>query len=165
MRPELNPYKRERLALKVTQEQVAEACDITRLAVIRNEQGLFEQPLPAITTCRVFDFSGLEDEYTKWVISQRALLQLELLEVSISGSISPFEQLCREWFSSRSRQSFARGLLVHPVSLVGYCDGTQAKLPNQIGQALKQAGLKYLDIEYLQDEQYEWGEAKRGAGK
>lgn len=160
-----NPYRVRRHALRKTQQEIADACGISRLSVLRNEQGLFERPLPAITSCRVFDFSGLEKKYAKWVRdTRRANVVTDLILEPSDVAVSPIELRLRSWFGTRSRQKFSTQLLVHPVSLVGYCDGRQAKMPKQLEEALRDIGYGKAAIEWIKLEQYEWGEYIRGAG-
>ena len=71
----INPLKRERLLWGLTQDQLAKIAGVTHDNVVRNEQGLFNNPSPKLLSA-LCEYSHSEPkqillEYSNWIAWQR----------------------------------------------------------------------------------------------
>lgn len=145
----LNPLKALRLSAGWTQQELADFGGITRHAVLRTEQGVYALPPPAILSVFSQRLPGssipyLETEYKAWQRRMRqATSRLMPDAPGISGAATSSQ--FRDWriftLGISSRMEFCRLFCVHPAVVEKYEKGQQARMPDQLQEALTDAGL------------------------
>lgn len=145
-----NPLRSLRRRQGWTQRELAEFSGVTRHAVLRTEQGVYALPPPAILSAisqRLPDSSVpyLEEAYRRWQTQQRILVRAHLF--SDAPGI-PREATSSEFLNYRiftlgltSRMEFCRLFCVHPAVVEKYEKRQQLSMPDQLQQALSEAGL------------------------
>lgn len=155
-----NPLKMRRLAAGRTQDQLANEAGVTHDNVVRNEQGLFNNPSPKVlwTLVRISGDSieQIIKEYTAWIAAKR---REEPLRSIVKRHISfqrpevltehPFLLWRRAVTPGISRIAFCQMLCIHPATLLKYEKGDQRPMPSQIYLALKEAGMEISRINEL----------------
>lgn len=174
-----NPLKARRLLAGWTQDDFANYAGVTHDNIVRNEQGLFNRPSPAVLAC-ICEYTGenpesVTKEYTAWIAhKRRSDYTRQLLKRTISFPNSeklknhPFLLWRLAIAPGTSRIAFCQLLCLHPATVLKYEKGEQRPMPSQIRVALKEAGMdqKYLEMlaklgseyyTFLRRRQYEHG--------
>ena len=149
-----NPIKKLRQEQNLTQKALAEQAGISPTAVLRYEQGLYQEISPKIT-------KALEDEtlplrYRLWRLKHQQDAERyfkELPQLTIKPGEHPFETF-RKTITTRavgkdSRVSFCILLAIHPSVVAEYEKGKQMHMPGLIREALNTAGVPGLYLNSL----------------
>lgn len=151
-----NIIKESRLALGVTQREVARLANMSPQAVMRYEQGLYEN-LSTKLCSAVADMANLsEAEVEVYYASFRAETQRAAIRFLRNppplqiNETHPF-RLFREGLTSgavgnKSRMAFCILLAVHPATVAQYDEGKVKHMPSLIRRALE---VGELDATYL----------------
>lgn len=140
--------------LNLTQEAVALACGMSRLAVLRYEQYLYEQPSPKLIRFYQDQFPGLD--YSKrysdarFAVQAEANLRLEPLpNLRMFRDEHPFitwrTTITTRAVGEDSRMAFCKFLALHPATVAEYEHGRLRNLPSAIREALFNVPSWYLD--------------------
>jgi len=139
----LNPYRQARLSQKLSQADVAKRTGISRLSVLRLEQGLFAEPLGKVSLALGLDHSEIRDEYFAWQHTVRE----NLAPLPPVGNFDFLTWRIRNW---PSQANFCTSLCVSQSTLHRFESAyPYAKLPGQIAEALLDAGLTEDDLDGL----------------
>jgi len=162
-----NIFKVLRKERGLTQEQLAKKCRVTRLAIIRNEQGLFTSPLPAVAHF----FNGgrqVEEAYRHYQFSKRreadvtnAVKRAVTLDRISKLPAQPFLLWRNEILGPISQMKFCQMLCLHPATVANYERNNQRFMPMQIKLALLDAGLTGSRLENLETAGAEYYAYKR----
>lgn len=141
-----NPIKKLRQELNLTQKALAEQAGISPTAVLRYEQGLYQEISPKIT--KVLEDDNLPKRYHLWrLVHQQSAEEYfkELPQLTIKPGEHPFETF-RKTVTSRavgkdSRVSFCILLAIHPSVVAEYEKAKQMHMPRLIQEALDTAGV------------------------
>jgi transcriptional regulator with XRE-family HTH domain len=157
-----NPLKARRINANYSMDQVARKANVTHDNVVRNEQGLFSKPNPAILEA-IATISGdspaqITMEYIAWVAAKRRQEPLRTL-VKRQITFPPAKMLHSQPFllwrtaiaPNLSRIAFCQLICCHPATLFKYEKGDQRTMPSQIFEALYDAGMSKESIETLAD--------------
>jgi len=155
-----NPLKSRRLLYHKSMDQVAYEAGVTHDNVVRNEQGLFTRPSPAILNC-VANFSGdpvgnILKEYEAWVANKR---RQEPIRTLVKREITwpSAQQLTQHPFllwrtaiaPGVSRIAFCQMICCHPATVLKYEKADQRTMPSQIFEALCETGMNLQKINQL----------------
>jgi DNA-binding XRE family transcriptional regulator len=155
-----NPLKSRRLAAGWTQDDLANFAGVTHDNVVRNEQGLFNRPSPAILST-ICEYTGdtpekITKEYTAWIANKR---RSESVRGPLRRVISfpqarvltqhPFLLWRTAVFPGLSRIAFCQILCLHPATVLKYEKGQQRTMPSQITMALSEGGMSLDRISTL----------------
>lgn len=130
---------------------LAEFAGVTRHAVLRTEQGVYSLPPPAILSVFSQRLPGtsipyLEEEYRRWQSIARRRAGIQYPDVPLVFRDSTGQQFLN-WrlfsLGMTSRMEFCRVFCVHPAVVEKYEKGQQHQMPDQLEQALREAGLLY----------------------
>jgi transcriptional regulator with XRE-family HTH domain len=155
-----NPIKSRRLQAGWTQDDLANFAGVTHDNVVRNEQGLFNRPSPAILAT-VCEYTGesperLTKEYTAWIANKRRSDSIwtslrRVISFPNAGSLTghPFLLWRTAVFPGVSRIGFCQILCLHPATVLKYEKGEQRTMPSQIKYALSEAGMDKARIDAL----------------
>jgi transcriptional regulator with XRE-family HTH domain len=155
-----NPLKARRLLAGWTQDDLARYAGVTHDNIVRNEQGLFNRPSPAILAT-ICDYTGEDEErvtkeYQAWIASKRRSDYTRNL-VKRAISFPPARSLNQHPFllwrlavaPGTSRIAFCQMLCLHPATVLKYETGQQRPMPSQIKTALKEAGMDPIRLDNL----------------
>lgn len=155
-----NPIKSRRLQAGWTQDQLADRAGVTHDNIVRNEQGLFNNPSPAVFKA-ILSYTG-EDatrvlkEYYAWIANKRrsndiqsAVRRSIMFPPSDKLSNHPFKLWRDAAFGRLSRISFCQMLCLHPATVLKYEKTKQQSMPSQIYRALEDSGMPPSRINYL----------------
>lgn len=155
-----NPLKIRRLAANYTQDQLADRAGVTHDNIVRNEQGLFNNPSPAVLGT-IVELSGDDSErivleYHNWIAWKRRQPQVRTLvlrQISFQRSYElkqhPFLLWRTAIFPGLSRIAFCQMLCLHPATVLKYEKAEQRPMPSQIYNALLETGMKKDRVETL----------------
>lgn len=147
-----NPIKIRRLLAGWTQDQLAAYAGVTHDNVVRNEQGLFNSPSPAVLEALV-TYTGdseqkIKNEYTAWIAHKRRSEPIRTLvkrNIHFNGASDlpshPFYLWRTSIAPGVSRIGFCQMLCVHPATVLKYETGQQRPMPSQIFTALIECGM------------------------
>lgn len=149
-----------RLQANRTQDQLANEAGVTHDNVVRNEQGLFTNPSPAILSV-ITELSGdtteqILKEYHAWVAHKRRSEPIRSLvkrQISFPNASTLNQHPFLLWRTAIapgiSRIAFCQMLCVHPATLLKYEKGDQRTMPSQIFEALSETGMEQKLIQNL----------------
>jgi transcriptional regulator with XRE-family HTH domain len=155
-----NPIKQLRESHNITQQQLATEASTSTLAVLRYEQGLYDEPSQKIVTALAVltdtPPTTLTQAYHEW---RRDLRQENSIyfenppPLSVRPDEHPFVTF-RKTITTRavgkdSRMAFCILLAIHPSKVSEYEKGMQAHIPRLILDSLIDVGLKPYYIEGL----------------
>jgi transcriptional regulator with XRE-family HTH domain len=170
----VNPLKKVRQDLGLSQTQLATKAGVTSQAVLKYEQGLYQEPSHNILNALIavgrdkdmrVDLLRLVTEYHKWRYVHQAAqrwLFTPLRALPIRAGQHPFTSLRLAVGEGYTQQGFAVLLAVHPATMQAYDSGRTRTMPNVIREALDNAGCRKSII----DEVNSYGELfydKKGA--
>ena len=138
----LHPFKRIRRE-RYSINDVCQMTGLTRTAIIRTEQGLYNRP-PERVMALMREMSGLNsDELMEQYIEWQRLHRLESASVLIAAShrAHNFNQLMHLAFPRESQVGRAKKLCVHQSTLARYESGSILEMPEQIKEALRDCGV------------------------
>jgi transcriptional regulator with XRE-family HTH domain len=150
----VNPLKRARQNLGMSQAQLASKAQVSPQAILKYEQGLYQEPSKAILLALwnvaedkdvVLSLAALTKDYHEWRIIHQAAqrwLFCPLRGLSIRAGQHPFTSLRLAVGEGYSQQGFAVLLAVHPATLQAYDGGRQRHMPSVIRDALANAGCR-----------------------
>lgn len=149
-----SPLKRVRRSLNITQVALADKAHVSRMVVIRAEQGLYST-IPDRLLVELSKVAGyaiprrdIQPLYEAWQRDQR-MLQEWVNDPFVGRERTKF----RDWRISvtpiKSAMGFCRLLCIHPNALRGLENGTSQSFPSQISAALQHAGISEDRLEYL----------------
>lgn len=149
----MNPIRRARLENSLTQSELAYQCDMSRLAVIRYEQGLYQNISEKITEV----LGVTQDSYSTWRIMQQEsarpyMKPIPFVRTNPDGEhpIVQFRKIITQRAVGKSSQmSFCILLALHPGTVAQYEKCRLRKLPNAIRVALHNAGVSEAQIDEL----------------
>jgi DNA-binding transcriptional regulator YiaG len=144
-----NPLKELRLERGWTQEDLAGFAGVTRHAVLRTEQGVYALPPPAILSVfqqrTELSMLTMERQYVDWVKWTRRHTGLKLSSKASKQAVSvmsgPEFLTWRYGLGITRRMEFCRLFCVHPAVVEKYEKGQQHKMPDQLREALFDAGM------------------------
>lgn len=157
MNPNENPVRIVRRQLNLTQVNLATRAKVSRMVVLRTEQGMYasipDKLLTQLSTVAGFPVPrrDIQPIYEIWQREQRMLQEWvnEPFQVNGSGrrafinwrrAVSPVGD---------SAMGFCRLLCVHPNSLRALESGSSKSFPSQISQALIMAGIDQEKLDWL----------------
>ena len=141
----MNPYREARLSRRMSQADLAKLASVSRLSVLRLEQGMFAEPLGKVSLALGMDHHDARLSYVQFQREHRRL-QSPLPPV---GNFDFLTWRIRNWPSQAnfcvalciSQSTLHRFELAYPYS----------RLPGQIHEALLDAGLSEAEIVRLSD--------------
>lgn len=148
-----NPIRSARLARGMTQKGLAKLADVTPHALLRYEQGLYEEISPnIINTITLIDEEltpqNLNQQYQAFRLEKqqaacRHLYPLPVVEANESEH--PFKQfedaVMTRMTGKPSRIGFCILLAINPAVVLNYDKGKQGPMPSLIRSALHNAGV------------------------
>lgn len=152
-----NIIKRVRLERSITQREVADRADMSAQAVMRYEQGLYENlsdklliVIGNIADMACDDIQAEYNTFRNWKqVSAGQYLQSPP-PLYFTNTLHPFKNFRQRLTSgavgNESRMAFCQLLAVHPATVAEYDEGKVKAMPALIERALLNAGL---DQEYL----------------
>lgn len=155
-----NPLKIRRLNKNLTMDQLAREARVTHDNIIRNEQGLYNKPSPAILSVVAKlnddDPAGICLEYENWIAWKRRQEPIRSL-VRRTISFDKAHKLKQHPFllwrlaiaPGVSRIAFCQMLCCHPATVLKYEKGLQRTMPSQIYTALQECGMDSIRINAL----------------
>jgi hypothetical protein len=156
----MNPIKELRRKHNLTQRSLAEQAGISPTAVLRYEQGLYEQISEKIVdalaehepNCRMY----IRASYLEWRFNhQKEATKYfnPLPALAVLSDEHPFvtfrRSITTRAVGKDSRVSFCILLAIHPSVVLDYEAGKQEHMPNLIQQALANAGVSARYINSL----------------
>lgn len=163
----INPLKKTRIDLGLSQSKLADLCVVTPGAILKYEQGLYQEPSKKILKIlaavgeeqdTIIDLQDLTDRYYTWrrvhQASQRWLFE-DLRTFRGNDEEHPFRTLRRTVGNSYTVQGFAVLLAVHPSTIQDYDSCKVRSMPGIIRSALETAGCR----ENIIDQINKYGEA------
>ena len=149
-----SPVKRIRRSLNITQVALADKARVSRMVVIRTEQGMYST-IPDKLLVELSKIAGyaiprrdIQPIYEAWQRDQR-MLQDWVNEPFVAKPNAKF----RDWRVAvtpiSSAMGFCRLLCIHPNALRGLENGVSQSFPTQIAAALQHAGISEDRLEYL----------------
>lgn len=160
---DINPLKKARLDLNLTQQALAKQADISVNALIKYEQGLYPEPSAKIINA-LFElgydpYTGVDElvrNYSYWrynkVLAARVTLHSHrnIIGLKPSGGVNPFVCWRVHHLHLPSRLEFCKLLVLHPAVVQKYEEGQMRDLPKSIRQTLTQVGIYADSIDYLE---------------
>jgi len=157
MNPNENPVRIVRRQLNLTQVSLATRARVSRMVVLRTEQGMYasipDKLLTQLSTVAGFAVPrrDIQPLYEIWQRDQR------LLQEWVNGDFTPTGTGRRAFINWRkavsplgdSAMGFCRLLCVHPNSLRALETGSSRSFPSQISQALIIAGIEPDRLDWL----------------
>lgn len=160
---DINPLKRARLDLNLTQHQLAKQADVTVNALIKYEQGLYPEPSAKIINA-LFElgydpYIGVDElvrNYSFWrfqkVEAAKFVLRphRNITGLKPSGGVNPFVCWRVHHLHLSSRLEFCKLLVLHPAVVQKYEEGQMRDLPKSIRETLTTVGIHTDSIDYLE---------------
>lgn len=157
-----NIIKRARLSRSITQREVARLADMSPQAVMRYEQGLYEnlsmKLLNAISELIDIPRVVIEtdyDSYRDWKQKAAGQYLQQPPPLYFNEALHPFKNFRQRLTSgavgNESRMAFCILLAVHPATVAEYDEGKVKSMPALIERALKNAGLSDEYLKSLQE--------------
>lgn len=151
-----NPIRIIRKSLGLTQLRLASLANVSRMVVLRTEQGMYasipEKLLTQLSKAAGFPVprSDIQPTYERWQREQRMLQ--EWVNNDFSTDLSGPRAFIK-WRSTvapiSSAMGFCRLLCIHPNSLRSLESGSSRTFPSQISSALTIAGIEPDRLEWL----------------
>lgn len=137
-----NPYRVARLSHNLSQAKLADLSGVSRLSVLRLEQGLFSEPLGKVSIALGLNHKDASRDYWRFQSYRRRIARF--------SPPSPVESFIdwrqRNW---ESQASFCIALCVSQASIHRYETMPSAMMPGQLREALLEAGLTSKQINQL----------------
>lgn len=148
----MNPIKQARIERGMTQRELAVFAGMTPHALLRYEQGLYEQISPNLLSCLEWEFNikpeDLKADYAKFRHDQQIACAEHMQHpprIQITAEKHPFtlfrEGITRRAVGKDTRIGFCILLAINPAVVLNYDSGKQATMPHLIKDALLNAGL------------------------
>lgn len=176
----MNPLKQERQRRHLTIDQVAEQSGISRIAVIRNEQGCYVDPSPSL--CQFYFDDNTDDDGLTEIFQQYHNFQKE-------QRLKSYGQLLPSWLHSVALTPETQPRLINPITewrtisqlskakvSTLYCIHPDIfprlelrphlvphEFPKQFMQALLDAGYSEIELVVLQSHYQVWRKSKQQA--
>lgn len=149
----MNPIRQARLDSHLTQKELAQRLGISTLAVIRYEQGLYQNISEKFTA----ELGVKNDSYQAWRTmhqeAAREYMKPFPFVRTIPDGEHPFVQfrkiITQRAVGTSSRMAFCILLALHPATVASYEKCGLRKLPNAISVALYNAGVSLAQINEL----------------
>lgn len=138
----VNPFREARLNQGLSQEKLSTLTGISRLSILRLEQGLFATPLGKVSLALGLDHRVAARQYYEFQRSHRH----SKAPLPPVGSLSFTEWRIAHW---PSQVAFCTSLCVSQASLHRYESRPNSIMPGQLREALEDAGLSTADIANL----------------
>lgn len=137
-----NPYRVARLSHNLSQAKLADLSGVSRLSVLRLEQGLFSEPLGKVSIALGLNHKDASRDYWRFQSYRRRTAK--------SSPPSPVESFI-DWRQRcfPSQASFCIALCVSQASIHRYETMPSAMMPGQLREALLEAGLTSKQINQL----------------
>lgn len=161
-----NPLKKLRQKYGLSQAQLADLAGISPQAVLKYEQGLYQDPSDSIMSALIstashndehISWSKLADEYQQWRLIHQAAQRWrfeDIRHLNIHGNEHPFASLRRAVGDSKKQrglgvsvQGFAVILALHPATCSEYNSGRLRSMPSVMKEALLRAGCRMVIID------------------
>lgn len=153
----MNPLKRARIYFGLSQRLLADELGITPLAVLRYEQGLYENPSEKLTE----RLEVSPDEYRTWRVMHQESQRDNFKSVPTINSLiyaaenkHPFtafrEIMTNRAVGKQSQIAFCILLAIHPSVVADYENGKMERMPPLVKEALHNAGVTYSYLEELE---------------
>ena len=164
----INPLKKWRTRLQLSQRELAFKADVTPQAILKYEQGLYQDPSPNITKAIMqaavekgfyVDYEKLIRDYRDWRIvhqvAQRWIFD-RVITLPIKPNEHPFITFRERLYNPQrvtnkgySIQGFSVLLALHPATVSYYNAGRCREMPKVIHDGLIRAGLREGLVEEL----------------
>lgn len=157
-----NPLKEARLALNLTQSQLANLADVTPNALIKYEQGLYPEPSLKILTALVTALDADSDyadtltrAYYNWrvdkLIEAKVVFKFNTVIKGLhpTGGVGPFLCWRLHHLHISSRLEFCKLLVLHPAVVQKYEEGQMRSMPVSLYATLLAVGLTADSVNYL----------------
>lgn len=155
----VNPLKRIRTSLGISQKKLAELAQVTPQSVLKYEQGLYQEPSANIITALLseaeeqgtpFSLTELYKDYADWRVTHQKAQQWifdRIYSLPISADEHPFKTFRKKLYNpispeGYSVQGFAVLLALHPATVTEYDSGRVRHMPSIIREALERAGCR-----------------------
>lgn len=159
-----NPLKFARESLGMSQKELADYAGMTPGAVLKYEQGLYEEPsvtlVEALNELQTFvvDYKTMSKAYSLWRNNHRLgadLKPLHMLALSFKNDSHPLVQY-RRAVGLVSAQSFCVLLCLHPAVVRRYEGGKARNMPRQVKDALFLGGLSHTEISIIESHGHDY---------
>jgi DNA-binding XRE family transcriptional regulator len=137
-----NPYRAARLDRGLSQAKLAELAQISRLSVLRLEQGLFAEPLGKVSLALGLSHSQVSRQYRQFQHYTR--VHAKHPEIRPTDNFISWRQ--RNW---PSQAAFCVAYCVSQASLHRYESLLTSIMPGQLREALLDAGYTSKDVNRL----------------
>jgi transcriptional regulator with XRE-family HTH domain len=149
----INPLKLARQVSGLTQEDLSYYAGVTPGAILKYEQGLYENPskkiLKVLSARTGISVKELMMEYSDWRSWKRRIAYLPSVGIlHINEFFHPLTQY-REAAGYRSVQSFCIELCMHPAVVGKYEKAGCRSMPLMVKTALSEAGLSAPGIDII----------------
>ena len=168
-----NPIKELRLSVGLSQSRLVELSGLSKLVVVRTEQGLYASPSQSLVRPLVLlnpDYTSAQvlREYLKFQEYTRASqvywvnrVTPALLVGSLSKTLSPVASLrSLAPLVSQSRMGFCKSLCLHPNSIRLLENGSQGTLPSALVVGLKLAKFPPESLDILRRYTSQYAQAR-----
>lgn len=149
-----NPLKKLRNKYSVTQYELANLAGVSPQAVVKYEQGLYQDPSDKIVDALIkiaadhnedITFLSVYDAYQSWRLTHQRAQRWrfdELRTIPYRKNEHPFVSLRRAVGHGYTCQGFAVLLALHPATVSNYNSGRVRVMPSIIREALERAGCR-----------------------
>jgi DNA-binding XRE family transcriptional regulator len=149
----INPLKVARQISGYTQEDLSYYAGVTPGAILKYEQGLYENPslkiLKVLSDRTGIPVKALIIEYSEWRSWKRRTAYLPSVGIlHFNEFFHPLTQY-REAAGYRSMQSFCIDLCMHPATVGKYEKGLCRSMPLMVKTALSEGGLSPTGIDII----------------
>lgn len=155
-----NPIRSLRRSFNLTQRSLAEQAGISPTAVLRYEQGLYEEVSGKIVTALAehdpIEAARIPSKYRSWRNAHQVAAHKffePLPALAVLSDEHPFvtfrRSITTRAVGKDSRISFCILLAIHPSVVLDYEAGKQEHMPNLIQQALINAGVTSMYVNSL----------------
>ena len=166
----INPLKKTRQNLGLSQAKLADLCGISPGAVLKYEQGLYQEPSHKILNVLaavgldqdcIINLEHLTEDYYQWRLIHQAAQRWVFADVRVfraNDEEHPFRTLRRTVGRGYTVQGFAVLLAVHPSTIQDYDSGKVRSMPGPIRDALEVAGCResvLVDINKFGEQHYD----------
>jgi hypothetical protein len=147
-----------RKELNLTQVQLAELCNLTRLSVIRNEQALYYSPIssligyflreiPELTALMIESEYKAQQRNTRMLAGMKSehLLVPGILNANITMTGPQFKRF-RMRLGWQSQMSFCKDWCMHPAPYAKWESNLSVTVPAQLLEALTMGGASWRDV-------------------
>lgn len=157
-----NLLKQLRHQLNLTQAELAKETGMSSAAIMKYEQGLYENPSPKLLSYLASqsetsvekillsynEFQEHTRRYASRYLAHAYLAQTELLRLRTNNR-HPFQTWRSDLLNSSSRMKFCKLLAINPAVVLAYERGDSPKMPPMIRNALYTAGTPDTTVDAL----------------